>query len=139
MQDASWVSHTGQLLLDFAEAIHREASKAGLDAIPKPDQAAYADLDTARRSFNALLDQLDRRMMGRRLILAVDEYELIEKGISDRRIDPALPSYLRSKVSQYRWLALIFAGLHTLDEMGHDYRSAFYGKAEHHPGRLPLP
>ena len=128
MQDTGWVDHTEQLLLDFAEAIQREA---GLASIPKADQAAYADLDTARRSFNALLDQLDGRMTGRRLILAVDEYELIEEGIRDHRIDPELPGYLRSKMAHYRWLALIFAGLHTLDEMGQDYRSAFYGAAEH--------
>ena len=28
-------------------------------------------------------------------------------------------------------LALIFGGLHTLEEMGHDYRAAFWGQAEH--------
>ena len=131
MQDAGWVDHTGQLLLDFAEAIQRQTSRGWVGCRAASRQADYADLGTARRSLNALLDRLDGQMAGRRLILAVDEYELIEKGIEEGRIDPDLPSYLRAKVSQYRWLALIFAGLHTLDEMGHDYRSAFYGAAEH--------
>ena len=70
-------------------------------------------------------------MAGRRLILAVDEYEIIETGIQDGRIDAAVPNYLRSKTSQYPWLALIFAGLHTLDEMGHDYPLGILGAAEH--------
>ena len=96
-----------------------------------PSEAGYAEQGAARRSFNALLDRLDAQMAGRRLILAVDEYELIEAGIKDGRIDAGIPGYLRSKVAQYRWLGLIFAGLHTLDEMGRDYRSAFYGQAEH--------
>jgi hypothetical protein len=131
MQDAGWVDHTGQLLLDFAEAIHRRTVEAGLDAAQLPIEADYADLGTARRSFNALLDHLDGQMAGRRLILAMDEYEVIEEGIAKGRIDSDIPRYLRSKAAEYRWLALIFAGLHTLDEMGHDYRSAFYGQAEH--------
>jgi hypothetical protein len=131
MQDAGWVDHTGQLLLDFAEAIHRKAGEADLDAGPAPTSRDYADLGTARRALNTLLDRLDGQMAGRRLILAVDEYEIIETGIQDGRIDAAIPNYLRSKTSQYPWLALIFAGLHTLDEMSHDYRSAFWGAAEH--------
>jgi len=39
--------------------------------------------------------------------------------------------YLRAIHQRYRWLALIFGGLHTLDELGRDYQSAFYGQAEH--------
>ncbi|MCX6027977.1 MAG: ATP-binding protein [Chloroflexi bacterium] len=131
MQDAGWVDHTGQLLLDFAEAIYRKASEAVLDAGPAPVEGDYADLGVARRALNSLLDRLDGQMADRRLILAVDEFEIIQQGIEKGRIDPDLLHYLRSKASQYRWLALIFAGLHTLDEMGHDYRSAFYGAAEH--------
>jgi hypothetical protein len=131
MQDAGWVDHTGELLLDFAEAIHRRLMEAGLDAGQSPVEADYADLGTARRSLNALLDRLDRQLTGRRLILAVDEYEVIEEGITKGRIDSDIPRYLRSKAAEYRWLVLIFAGLHTLDEMGRDYRSAFYGQAEH--------
>jgi len=67
----------------------------------------------------------------KRLILAIDEFELIEQGIHDKRIDPGLLPYLRSINQQYWWLGLIFAGLHTLDEMGRDYRSAFYGQAQY--------
>ncbi len=92
MQDSGWVDHTGQLLLDFAEAIHRRTVEAGLDAGQPPIEADYADLGTARRSFNALLDRLARQMAGRRLILAVDEYEVIEEGITKGRIDSDTPA-----------------------------------------------
>jgi hypothetical protein len=132
MQDTGWINHTGELLLDLAEAIHRRVREAGLDAGQSPTDVGYADLGTARRSLNALLDHLDCQMIGFRLILAIDEYEIIEKGIEDGRIDPDLPGYLRAKVSQYRWLALIFAGLHTLEEMGHDYQAAFGSAAAEH-------
>ena len=93
MQDAGWVDHTGQLLLDFAEAIHRKASEGRVGRpVSLPLGAGYADLGTARRSLNALLDRLDGQMAGRRLILAVDEYEIIEEGIAKGRIDPGIPT-----------------------------------------------
>ncbi|MBK7200499.1 AAA family ATPase [Candidatus Amarolinea dominans] len=131
MQDSGLVDHTGQLLLDMAEALQREAARVGLQAGPSSREADYATLGTARRALNALLDHLDPQMRQMRLILAVDEFELIEAGIREGRLDAGVPAYLRALSQNYRWLALIFAGLHTLDEMGHQYQSAFYGQAEH--------
>jgi len=139
MQDSGWVDHTGQLLLDFAEALHRASVKAGLQAGPPPDEASYTNLGTGRRAFNTLLDKLNPQMSGsKRLVLAIDEFELIETGIQEKRIDAGLLPYLRAVVQEYQWLGLIFAGLHTLDEMGRDYQSAFFGQAEYiRVGYLP--
>jgi len=67
----------------------------------------------------------------KRLVLAVDEFELIETGIEEKRINAGFLPYLRSINQKYQWLGLILAGLHTLDEMGRDYQSAFYGQAEY--------
>jgi len=133
MQDsANLVDHTGQVLLDFAEAIHSRASAADLDAGPPLSEDEYQDLGRARRALNALLARLAPQMTGdRRLILAVDEFEYVEEAIVDGRVDAGILPYLRSVNQRHRWLALIFAGLHTLDEMGRDYKSAFYGQAEH--------
>ncbi|UCH97628.1 MAG: ATP-binding protein, partial [Candidatus Aminicenantes bacterium] len=131
MQNVGWVDHTGQLLLDFAEAIHRTAVDAGLQSHP-PKEDSYTNLGTGRRALNALLDKLNPQMTEpKQLVLAVDEFELIETGIQEKRINPGLLPYLRSINQKYQWLGLIFAGLHTLDEMGRDYQSAFYGQAEY--------
>ena len=131
MQDAGWIAQTGELLLDLAEAVHKRTAKANLDPGASPAPERYAGLGEARRELNALFDRLDPQMTDRRLILAIDEFELIEKGIADGRIDPGFLPYLRAVHQRYRWLALIFGGLHTLDELGRDYQSAFYGQAEH--------
>lgn len=64
-------------------------------------------------------------------IVAIDEFEKIEDGIEAGHIDARVIEYLRSVNQRYRWLGLILGGLHTLEEMGHDYRSAFWGQAEH--------
>lgn len=132
MQDSSWIDHTGQLLLDLAELIHRKAERAGLAAGPRPRSGDYQTVGSARQSLNALLEGLDGKMDGgRRLILAIDEFELVEDGIARGRIDTGFLPYLRAIHQRYRWLALLFGGLHTLDELGRDYRSAFYGQAQH--------
>jgi hypothetical protein len=131
MQDSGWVDHTGQLLLDLAEGIHKSGAEAGLEVGEAPAADEYTDLGTARRALNHLLDRIDPQMADRRMILAIDEFELIEKGIGDGRIDAGLIAYLRALNQRHRWLALIFGGLHTLEEMARDYRSAFWGQAEH--------
>jgi AAA ATPase domain len=131
MQDSTFVDHTGELLLDLAEGLHRRTVEAGLDAVPPPDEARYKQLGDARRELNALFTRLDSQMEGRRLILAIDEFERIEKAIADGRVDAGVLDYLRALNQRHRWLALVFGGLHTLDEMGRDYKNAFYGQAEH--------
>jgi hypothetical protein len=131
MQDSTFVDHTGELLLDLAEGIHRRAVEAGLDAGPPSDEARFGRLGDARRELNSLLTRLDSQMRGRRLILAIDEFERIEKAIADGKVDAGVLDYLRALNQRHRWLALVFGGLHTLDEMGRDYQNAFFGQAEH--------
>ncbi len=133
--------NAGQFLLDIAEAIHERVSQAGLDAGPPPTEADYDSLGRARRRLSQLLDTLAPQMTAttttaatttgsRRLILAFDEFEFIQDYIDQGRIDAAVLHYFRSINQKYRWLALIFGGLHTMDEMGKDYRGAFYAQTE---------
>lgn len=130
MQDVGWVEDTAELLRDFAEAIHRKATEAHLDPGEPPSEQTYPSLDRARRSINKLLDRLDPQLTGRRLILAIDEFELIEEGIQKGRLDPGVLPWLRSRAQRHRWLGIIFGGLHTLEEMGGDYQKAFFSQTE---------
>lgn len=132
MQIIGWVSHSGQVLLDVAEAVHKSLSQYGFDIGPVPDSTLYSDLNTAICSFNLLLDRIAPNMTEiKRLILAIDEFELIDKGIHEGKFNTGLLLYLRSINQQYQWLGLIFAGLHTLEEMGGDYWYAFRDQAQY--------
>jgi hypothetical protein len=131
MQDVGLVDHQGQLFLEFAEAIHRVAVNVSLPIVNLPKEEEYTALGTGRRALNALLDKMDPHMSGkRRLVLAIDEFEIIIQNIEEKRIDKGFLNYLRSLIQNYNWLGLIFAGMHTLEEMGQDYRAAFYGQVE---------
>lgn len=132
MQNVSIIDHTGQLFLDIAEVIYSEASQAGFTLGSAPDPTAFTTMGTGRRALNALFDTIATQMTpAKRLVLAIDEFERIETGIQQQKIDPAFLDYLRSINQKYSWLGLIFAGLHTLDELGRDYQSAFLGQAEY--------
>lgn len=132
MQDSGFVEHTGELLFDLAQALYRQASQSRLNLGLLPAQADYLSLGPARQSLNALLEQLDAVLpAGQRLILAIDEFEVIQDGIDAGRIEADVLKYLRAINQKYAWLNLIFAGLHQLDELGRDYKSIFYGQAEH--------
>jgi len=130
MQDLALADHTGQLLEGFARAIHAAAQEAHLEAGPAPALRDYVTTGQARRALNALLERLDPHMTGRRLILAVDEYEIAEEKIETGRFDPGFLRYLRSAAQRHRWLGLLFAGRQTLEDELRHYKAVFYGSAE---------
>ncbi len=132
MQNIGKVSHTGQLLFRFAGTIYRTAMEKGLSIGAPPNEADYTDMGTGCVTFNRLLDRLAPHMTGqKRLVLAIDEFEVIQEKIDHNQIDGEFLPYLRDIVQNYSWLGMIFAGLHTIEEMGRDYQSAFYGQADY--------
>ncbi|QWK11032.1 MAG: ATP-binding protein [Thermoflexus hugenholtzii] len=130
MQDLIAADHTGQLLQKFAGAIHAAARTAGLDPGPPPDRAEYASFGQATEALNRLLERLDPQMAGRRLVLTVDEYELIEEKIEVGKFEPDFLRYLRAALGRHLWLNLILAGRQRLEEELRHYHAVFYGSAE---------
>jgi AAA+ ATPase superfamily predicted ATPase len=65
----------------------------------------------------------------RRVVLLVDEFEEIEALVNQGRLDPRIFGYLRGLSQTGRGFALIFAGLHTLEQMNRDYWNPFFASA----------
>jgi hypothetical protein len=130
MGDLAMADHTGQLILGFARAVCAAVQEAGLDVGPAPVAGDYATTGAARLALNALLEQLDLQMAGRRLTLAVDEYEIAEGKIEEGKFDPGFLRYLRSAAQRYRWLGLLFAGRQTLEDELHHYKAVFFASAK---------
>ncbi|HUW08941.1 MAG TPA: ATP-binding protein, partial [Anaerolineae bacterium] len=130
MQDLALADHTGQLLLGFARAIHAAARAARLDAGPLPDEDNYETAGMARMALNTLLERLEPQMSGRRLTLAVDEYDIADAKIEEGKFAPDFLRYLRSAAQRYRWFGLLFAGCPTLEDELRHYRAVFFGSAE---------
>ncbi len=125
MQRIGPVRHTGELLHALALDVRNALDDAGLPAPAEPDEAAF----TAHpyRAFDRFLREVRRAIGAQRVILTLDEFELIEEGIGEGRIEAGLLDYLRGVIQGERWLVLAFAGLHTLREMTGDYWNPLFG------------
>lgn len=126
MQRVGRVAHTGELLYDIAVSLWRATSPIQFPSSPWPEPG----LDDFNRNwypcFNRFIRELDVRRHGRRLILTIDEFEIIEQLINDGLIERELLAYLRGLMQTEHWLILALAGLHTLKEMASDYFEPLY-------------
>ncbi|MCL4262204.1 MAG: serine/threonine protein kinase [Anaerolineae bacterium] len=151
MQRVGRVSNTGELLSYLALALFDALEDAGFAALTEPDPITYQPngyptfnrfLRDVRQIVMAFHHQakpaekrgLFRRLRGEptpsapptnlspgRIILTIDEFELIEEAIADGRVDTQFLDFLRGVIHSEPWLILALAGLHTLEEMTADY------------------
>jgi len=78
-------------------------------------------------SFNHLLEEIERLLQpGQRVLLSFDEFEELEQRVKDGKIEKQIFAYLRGVTQTGRGFSLMFAGLHTLEEMTHDYWNPFF-------------
>jgi len=128
--ETSFVGSTADLLLGLADRIHTAVRRVYPEtALPEPDPETYATQARAQFQFNRLMEGVRDTLAGRILILALDEFEAVEKAVEDKKVGREIYQFLRAK-TQEPWLALVFGGLHTLDEMSRDYQQPFYGSYE---------
>ncbi len=120
MQSVGRVSHTGELLSYFAFAIFDALEDAGLASqLSEPDIDEYES--HWYRTFNRFLRTIKKEIGTRRVILTIDEFEIIEHQIQKGLIESELLDFLRGVIHKESWLLLALAGLHTLQEMTQDY------------------
>jgi len=120
-------SHTGSLLFDLASKMRDAVLRHPDVQIPAtisaewtvPEEGAFRA--NYQRAFNQWLDRLSPLVAGRRFIIAIDEYELLEEAMAKNSLDAQLSSYLRGVIQSRDWFVLALAGLHTLQEQCHNY------------------
>jgi hypothetical protein len=125
MQRVGQVQDTGELLFNFALTVHDTLASS---ALPEPALSDFQRMWAT--GFNLYLREVEKCLNKRRVILAIDEFELIEAAIREGYIEKRLLIYLRGLILGLPWLTLAFAGLHTLEEMARDYWHPFYGSVE---------
>ncbi len=79
--------------------------------------------------FNSFLGRVENVLGEKRLVLAIDEYELLAERIQSGILDKDLLWYLRGLMQGTAQLTLVFAGLHTQEQMMRDYSHEFWGSA----------
>jgi hypothetical protein len=126
LQRVGMVRSTGELLYNLALALYDSLPRAAQTELGEPEEERF----TVHNPYTALdrfLRQLDGVRGPQRLIITLDEFELIEQRIAEGRLDPELIDFWRGLIQTYPWLIMALAGLHTLREMTHDYWNPLFG------------
>jgi len=123
LQRVATVTSLAEVLLTMAEEI---AQTLAIDAPEEEKISQHPEM-----YFNRYLDRLMRQILPEKaktgLIIALDEFEIIEDLIEANTLPQNFLGYLRSLVQSSPRLAFVFAGLHTLEEMTADYFHPFFG------------
>jgi len=119
MQGEMFVSNTGQLLYDLAIEIYDSLPPAQQQQLAEPQEKSFSS--NPSNALRRFLKHLDDVRAGLRLIVAVDEFEILEKKIAEQKLDPDVLDFFRYLIQTHPWFLMAFAGLHTLREMCHDY------------------
>lgn len=114
------VNSTHELLYALAVEMYDGLPQPLPDTFQEPQLAQFTQ-NNPYQSFLRFLKRLDVVRTNRRFIITVDEFELLERLIETQVIEQRLIAFWRGLIQFYPWFVMVFAGLHTLDEMRRDY------------------
>lgn len=116
---------TAGLLEYLAEEITWALREAKWPTMPLPARSEWGSEPFI--TFNRLLTNIQRGLQpAQRLVLLLDEFEELERWVKEGRVAADIFNALRSITATRQGFALVFAGLHTLEQMTYDYWHPFF-------------
>lgn len=129
MQAVSYHASIKNFLRRIAHAIERAMRQKGIPiTAPKPADFEIDPIYT----FEVLLDEIEEKLVDRKLILLIDEFEVLEEQTTKGRLQPEIFEYLRDIVQHRQNINFLFSGTHKITEYTRWYRSVFFNIAVHH-------
>ncbi len=113
----------------FLEIARKIASTLHMRA-PKADQL---DVTNSYFRYNFLEKRVKSRLKGRKLLLMIDEYEVLEACVENHntQVSPVLFQQFRHLMQHYDWLSFILVGSYKLEELDAQYWKEFTGALYH--------
>jgi hypothetical protein len=78
---------------------------------------------------NRLLDVVEEKLQDRMLVILIDEFEVLEALVNQRKLAPEVFDYLRSMVQNRQHILFLLAGVHTIQKLTAGYWSPFFNIA----------
>jgi outer membrane protein assembly factor BamB len=128
MQGETLTSTAYHLLHHLAYYIHRELKKRGY-LLSLPDMSSFKE--DAVFVFDRFLDDVEEWLGQRKLILLIDEFEVLDEKAMSEQIDHHFFDYLRSLVQERQCMHLLLAGTHKIQDLSSSYWSTFFNLANH--------
>lgn len=129
MQRVSYQITIQSFLYKVASYIARAMKKNQLIVCP-PDLTNFEKDPTD--AFDLFLDSIEDQFVERKLILLIDEFEVLEEQVINGRLQSEVFDYLRDIVQHRQYINFLFSGTHKITEHTKWYRSIFFHIARHH-------
>ncbi|HEY6286303.1 MAG TPA: FG-GAP-like repeat-containing protein [Ktedonobacteraceae bacterium] len=129
MQNEAYKISASTLLRSMAFAIHREMKKRHI-LFERPGIKDFDENPTF--SFNLFLDEVEALLGKRKLVILIDEFEVLEQKVKEHALDPEIFEYLRSLMQHRHRVNFLVAGTHSIEQLTTSYWSVFFNIARHH-------
>lgn len=141
MQKWAYDLTLNKLFFYISGAIYKALLKKGL-SIQEPLRRDFFDQPDFRAdpifSFELFLDKLEIVLENRKLILLLDEFEVLENQVQKGNLKPEIFEYLRSLMQERHTIHFLLSGTHRIEELTRNYWSVFFNIALHYrlPGKI---
>jgi ATPase domain predominantly from Archaea len=129
MQQMSYHMTTSSFLYKVALFITQTMQKKHI-AILQPDAADFKLEPTA--AFGAFLDTVEGLLAGQKLILMVDEYEVLEEQFVKGKLNVEIFICLRNILQHRMHINFLFSGIHKITEFTKWYGTVFFNGTRHY-------
>ncbi|HEU5378769.1 MAG TPA: FG-GAP-like repeat-containing protein [Ktedonobacteraceae bacterium] len=126
MQRESYNICAGKFLHNIGFYITQKLLKRGY-SVYLPEMADFANDPTF--AFGIFLDDVETQLHGQKLILLIDEFEVLEEQIIKGRLQPEFLDYLRSMMQQHPSINFLLAGTHQIGQLEVANWSVFFNIA----------
>ena len=135
MQAWSYKLTLNKFLFNISDAIFKALTRQGL-SIAEPQMQDFFAVPAAQLdpifAFESFLDQVDIKLEDRKLILLLDEFEVLENQVKKKNLEPEIFEYLRSVIHSRHFIHFLFSGAHQIHELTSNYWSVFFNIARHY-------
>ncbi len=129
MQKESYQISAGRFFHHLAFYIFRELRKRGI-IVNKPLLPEFEQNPTF--AFDIFLEDAEEQLTDRKIIVLIDEFEVLEAQVKKGKLEPELFEYLRSLMQHHRSINFLLSGTHTIEELTRGYWSVFFNIARHY-------
>jgi outer membrane protein assembly factor BamB len=129
MQNESLGITISKFLRNIAHYIQKALRKRNI-SLQAPSLKDFEDDPTF--TFNCFLDEVEEYLEERKLLLFIDEFEILEQKVKEKALPQEIFEYLRSLMQHREKIRFLFSGTHTIKQLTANYWSVFFNIARHY-------
>ncbi|HEU5375787.1 MAG TPA: ATP-binding protein [Ktedonobacteraceae bacterium] len=135
LQSLTYGLTPGNFFLKIAHAIYKKLRSQGL-CPPSLERAEFVGQTGVpadpQFAFDCFLDEVEPLLHERKLILLLDEFEVLEDQMNRGKLQPEIFEYLRSLMQRREYMHFLLSGTNHIEKLTREYWSVFFNIAAHY-------